>query len=539
VDEFDWVSKAYSGRSLDELLRVPSGEEALERYRRTIRSNYPLRNLGVASDSQIVLSEEDRESHIHILGAPGEGKSKFIELLMRQDIDAGYGCCLLDPSDNGDTAYKVLKYCLKKGVDKVLFIDPHDAQKPLSKVPSINPINYDAPANVSTGNLMDTIRVLWGSKGFEETPKITKYLPAILNAIHAAGMTLHEALYFTDQNHPDYKARREEMLDKLHPLDKDRVALESVFGSSKTHFAMEMDSTSRRLNPFFDRVMQVVVGSNQNPINFQKLVKEGWVILVNLDPTRIWGTEQQRLLGTLIVNEIIVAVDALRYNGWKGRYYLYIDEVGYYATRKLGDMLAYKRKSGLSLTLAHQYFSQIEDSKVADSIMANTKIKVLFNTPSRRDRDEVARMMYGGDVPDRQASHILGQMKKQYAAIKINIQPPRITRLPDVPDIQVTAEELTNYKSQLYQNEWYRSPAEVLDEINARFEQSQSEPPISRRHRNKGAVERTGEQSRPSKGSRSAKARAVPDNRTDSGIVLRRQKGRATRKVDPLPPKTE
>lgn len=56
------------------------------------RSNYPLRELGYG-EGTVLLSEEDRESHIHVLGSPGEGKSKFLELLLRQDIDNGYGAC--------------------------------------------------------------------------------------------------------------------------------------------------------------------------------------------------------------------------------------------------------------------------------------------------------------------------------------------------------------------------------------------------------------------------------------------------------------
>lgn len=529
--------KQWTGQTFDEATRHPSPDETIEKYWQTMGSKYPLRSLGMSADFELLLSEEARESHIHILGAPGEGKSKLIELLVEQDILAGYGACVLDPSDNGDTCYKILKFCVKHGFEKVILIDPHDGYS-FGKLPTINPIHYKAPANISSGNLTDTIRVLWGSRA-EETPKINKYLPAILKALHASQKTLYEALYFTDQTHPAYRARRNLILEALHPLDRDRIALESAFSSSRHMFSAEMDSTSRRLDPFFDDVMRIIVGSNASPLNFPKLIADGWLILVNLDPQGVWKSEQQRLLGTLIINEIIYAVYRLHEAGWKGKYYIYIDEVGDYATPKLAQVLDKKRKTGLRFTLAHQRFDQIEDRNVLSSVMGSTKIKVLFNTPNRDDRDRMVRMMYGGDIPDRQVSYELGQLKKQYAAIKINKQPPRITHLPDVPDIEIPASVLDAFKEKLYRHESYRSPREVLDEINARFAQQEPTRTFSKRASHQRPVEPAGEQRPKRKDSGGVKAGTVPDHRPDSPPVLFHTKGRSTRKINPLPPETK
>lgn len=443
-----------------------------------------MRNLGWASDGETLLTEEDRESHIHILGAPGEGKSKFLELLIRQDIDRGYGCCLLDPN-RGDTVYSVLRYCIKKGVEKVLLIDPHDSFT-RGRICTLNPFGrieyltgqgprYNTRSSEAVGNTMDTMRILWGDKGAERTARIDKFLPAVLKALHKSRSTLHEAVYFSDQSHPVYKHRRSVILDSLHELDKDRVDLESAFATSKSLFNQEFASTIRRLNPFLDDLMKLMLGSNNAPVNFMKMVSEGWVVLVNLDPSRVWGIEQERLLGTLVVNELIFAVQRLIDAQPKlaGRpYYVYIDEAGKYATPKLAEILDYKRHIGIRFTLAHQRFAQFEDANVRSSVEGSAKIKVLFNTPSRQDRDYMIRMMYGGDIPDRQVSYELGNLPKQQASIRINKQAPRITRIPDVPDIEVAPQVLADFKAQIYRNEFYLSKREILDEINARFTQS-------------------------------------------------------------------
>src|SRR5437868_14812332 len=103
------------GKSLDEFLpKIPSLDNTYTTLLNRLNSGYPLRSIGWSADGLSVFSEEDLEAHVHILGSTREGKSKLLELLCRQNIDYEYPCCLIDPSDNGDTCYKVLKYAIKK-----------------------------------------------------------------------------------------------------------------------------------------------------------------------------------------------------------------------------------------------------------------------------------------------------------------------------------------------------------------------------------------------------------------------------------------
>jgi hypothetical protein len=198
--------------------------------------------------------------------------------------------------------------------------------------------------------------------------------------------------------------------------------------------------------------MQLIFGSNDTPIDFTQLISQGWAILVNLDSEGMFGREHQRLLGTVIINEILHGISRLRSSNWKGVYYLYIDEAGDYATPKVSEMLDKKRKAGLRLTLSHQRFDQFHDKDVLSAVYGGTKIKVLFNTPSRDDRDKMIRMMYGGELSDREISYTLSMLRKQHAVIKINKQRPVVTRIPDIPDIDIPANILGDYKQRFIYN---------------------------------------------------------------------------------------
>jgi len=467
------VFRRLFGTPIEEYLRLDTPDGLINEQWKKLLTNYPdeLIHLGHTQDEEVYLTQEDRESHIHILGAPGEGKSKFIELLVRSDITNGYGCCLLDPSENGDTAFKILKYCASIGFEKVCLINPVDFLE-FNKVPVFNPIKYNAPATVSVGNVMDALQVLWNTKNFADTPRIQKYATALLHALHASQSTLVESQWFLSRT---FFTQREKILQSLPYEGLHRQHLESAYQTLLTF--EQFQSTVNRFGVFQDPTFRLMIGSKLAQIPFAKLISENWLILVNLDPQSVWGTEQiqQRLLGTLIINEIVYAIHRLNTAGWKGVYYLYLDETGDYATGKLAYLLDKKRKTGLRFTLAHQRFNQIEDTNVLSAVRGSAKTKALFYTPNKQDRDLMMKDMgYGGDLPDRQVSYVLGELQKQHAAIRIGKKSPVIVRLNDIPDIQISPAALRAFKEKIYSQSYYHTPKEINNEINARFSHSKS-----------------------------------------------------------------
>src|ERR1051326_5196118 len=367
-------------KKLDLQRSRPTAQDVISRRLKQVKSKYPVREIGVGQE-RLYLTEEERESHMHIIGTTSEGKSRFLQHLIQGDIQQGNGLCLLDPSENGDTMYSVLRYCRKIGYEKVCVIDPH------LNLTGINPFNRHYK-NASVANIMDTVRILFKTADDSDVPRIRRYLPALLRVLWESEMTLYDTLYFSDYENPSYVARRRRIYERLAPLDADLITLEGVF---KTYSRWEnyFASTVNRLDPFWHSKLGLMFGVKDG-VQFDKLVTEKWVILVNLYAGLGFEPIHTRLLGTTIINEILFAIDRLQLHGWKGAYYLYIDEAGRYANRNLAELLN-KRKSGLRVTLAHQYFSQFEDRVVLDAVKQMPKIKVMFNTPSHVDRLEMVK----------------------------------------------------------------------------------------------------------------------------------------------------
>jgi len=281
-------------------------------------------------------------------------------------------------------------------------------------------------------------------------------------------MTLHESLFFSNFENILYRARREAILDHLEPLDRDRVTLEGVF-KNYSRFETYFSSTVNRLDPFWDSTLSLMFGADKG-VDFRKMITEGWVILVNLYSGLGFEPLHTRMLGTMIINEIISALDSLWLKGWKGVFYLYVDEAGRYANRNLAELLAHKRQSGLRVTIAHQYFKQFEDPHVLEAIKNLCKLKVMFNTPNPSDRLEMVKALgYGGEIPPAMAQYANQNLPKQYAVVAVSKQPPARVRIPDVPDAKVSKEAEAAFINHCLSHEWNFTKAEIREQMKKRF----------------------------------------------------------------------
>jgi hypothetical protein len=463
---------------------IPSIDDTIDGMYKQARSNSGLRVLGHSEDGVLRVAEE-RRTHTHIIAGTREGKSKFLEKNIQLDIDrlirndpGACGLTLLDPTDSGETAYNVLKYCIRRGFERVCLIDPYHYSQ-FGKVACINPFKGKESnkwADISSIN--NTLQVTSEIRDQAQTKRIQRYLRALLSVLWDAGCTLSDLEYFTDLHNPLYAMKRKEILGKVYEFDRHRILLESVYKNVMTY--RDFESTVRRVEDLLDEPIRSMF-SHQKGVDFVQMIREKWVVLVNLDADGPLEPIHTRLLGTAVVNEIISALHRMRHTrNWGKPYYLYIDEAADYANRKLARVLSHKGKTGLRVYLAHQYAGQFEDKFVLDSVMVNCPTKVMMNLSGRVDRDLMTRMMYGGDIPDRDASFANSNLPKQTMIYKAPKGAPKRYRVADcfTPDISYSKEK--EFIEKLLDKDWYY-PVEKKEEDKSVYYQTkvsyESRPP--------------------------------------------------------------
>lgn len=83
-------------------------------------------NLHAGQEAPVWLRTDHRIRHTHIIGGSGYGKTTFLFNCIRQDIENGYGCGLLDP--HGDLADRLLDFIPRDRLDDVVLVDPTDEE---------------------------------------------------------------------------------------------------------------------------------------------------------------------------------------------------------------------------------------------------------------------------------------------------------------------------------------------------------------------------------------------------------------------------
>jgi hypothetical protein len=445
-----------TGRHKKDLRKeIPTAEAITHQRLKQTTTKYPLRVV-----SPDVFFTEEQRGNTHIIGSSRQGKSRFLEWLMREDIDRGIGCCLLDPTAGGETAYRMLSYCTEKGRQNVLFIDPSHADPPYKKVIGLQPFKYTPDGQTSTKlrrisitTLMNAVRSLYSVKDPAKQSYIERYLPAVFTALYDAQSPLTDAKYFSNRL---FKEQRDEILlmtDEITKTDIQEAYLSSSFNNFQT--------TVNRLMRFMRGTVGLMFSAPKG-VNWMKLIRDHWVVIVNLAELDEFDA---RLLGTYIIAELETAKQRLNHifdehrdvdkRGAYPPYYLYADEAFMFASQSLKNMLDLKQKMNFKLTLAHHYAKQFDDPSVYDSILQNCDITAMFYARSHEDRKIIATQFYGGQIDFEDAAQATKNLQKQNAVIKIGKDAPAFTKIPNVPTPKISKEALTNYILELYRNEWY------------------------------------------------------------------------------------
>ena len=329
-------------------------------------------NKSRGQDQMIHFSREDRMRHLYVIGQTGTGKTSILKNLIIQDIKNGDGCCFIDP--HGSDLEDILANIPPERADDVIYFDPSYVARPMG----LNMLEYDREhpeqKTFVVNELLGIFNKLFdmkatGGPGFEQYFRNATLL--VMEHPESGNTLLEISRVFSDKDFRDYKLSK----------TKNPLLIQFWQNAEKTTGEQGLQNWTQYVTSKFDvflsnDVMRPIIVQEQSAFNFRQIMDSKKIFLVNLSKGRL-GDLNSNLLGLIIVGKFLQAALSRVDTNERPEFYLYIDEFQNVTTPAIATILSEARKYRLSLNVAHQYISQLED-EIKNAIFGNVGSMAVF-----------------------------------------------------------------------------------------------------------------------------------------------------------------
>ncbi len=334
--------------------------------------------LGVNSyrgkDTVVRMGREDRMRHFYVIGQTGTGKTNIMLNMISQDIKNGDGCCYIDP--HGTDIQTILSRIPKERIDDVIYFDPAYTMRPMG----LNMLEYDSKypeqKTFVVNEMMGIFNKLFdmkvgGGAMFEQYFRNSAFL--VMEDPESGSTLLEITRVLADKEFRDMKlAKCKNPIIKQFWISAEQTTGDQSLANFVPYISSKFD------NFISNDIMRPVVLQQNSVFNFRKIMDEKKILLVNLSKGRL-GDINANLIGLVLVGKIQMA--ALSRVDMFGKpmndFYLYIDEFQNVTTDSISSILSEARKYRLSLNIAHQYITQLEE-KIKNAVFGNVGSMAVF-----------------------------------------------------------------------------------------------------------------------------------------------------------------
>ena len=326
-------------------------------------------HLGFTHDGHpISIPQRVRVWHTAILGATGVGKSTLIENMVAQDMARGDGILLLDP--HGPLATKSIELVPPERTNHVCLFDPGDREFPIGW----NPLDERDPllhAKIASG-VTTAIKWLWPDSWGPRLENLLCFGAETLLATPGASFAQLHRLISDD----DY---RERCINFVHNTTTRNFWHNDYATWSEQEKREARAPVMNKINQFlfFPEILHVLAQPSST-LRLDVAMAKRRIIIANLAK----GTTSDAvayLIGSLLLSRAL-AVGFARANAplpLAPAFHIYVDEAQAFAPKILRSIITDARKLNISLTLATQSLSELDDG-VRAAIMANVGTRVCF-----------------------------------------------------------------------------------------------------------------------------------------------------------------
>jgi len=314
------------------------------------------------------IKQKNRRGHIYLIGKTGTGKSTLILNMLVSDITQGNGVALIDP--HGDLAEEVLDLIPEGRINDVIYFNPADMEYPVA----FNPLDKVQPdqRHLVVSGLISVFKKIW--------PEF--WGPRLEHILRHSILTLLEYPNSSLLDLPRLLVDKDFRAEVLKHVKHQQVREFWIYEFEKYSAWLRSEAISPILNKvghfLTSTPLRNIVGQRENTLDLRKVMDEGKVLIVNLAKGKL-GEDNSALLGAMLVTRIqLAAMSRADVPEDKRRaFYLFVDEFHNFLTLSFASILSESRKSGLNLTLAHQYAEQL-DEKIRAAVFGNVGTIISF-----------------------------------------------------------------------------------------------------------------------------------------------------------------
>lgn len=314
------------------------------------------------------IKADDRRRHMYVIGKTGMGKTNLLENLAIQDIQQGHGICFIDP--HGDVALKLIKAIPPERINDVIYFDPADQQFPIA-FNVLEQVGADQRSLVASG-LVGVFKKIWADSWGPRLEYILRN--AILALLEYPGSSLLGVMRILVD-----KSYRERVLEKVTDPVVKQFWLVEFAGWNERTLQEVISPIQNKVGQFTSNsLIRNIIGQPTSAFDVRKIMDEQKILIMNLSKGKI-GEDSSALLGAMMITKIQLAAMGRVDTPEEDRkdFYLYVDEFQNFATDSFANILSEARKYRLSLILANQYITQLEE-KVRDAIFGNAGTLISF-----------------------------------------------------------------------------------------------------------------------------------------------------------------
>jgi hypothetical protein len=381
------------------------------------------------------IKRADRMRHTYVVGKSGTGKSKMLELMIRQDIAYNHGCCVVD--SQGDLCENIIDFIPPERLEQVCIIDPSDTHPP-----AFNPLSGVDPSlrHQIVQGFSDIFERRLGSNWNPQTEHLLRL--TMLALLDIPGATLQSAIRLLTEG--EYRAQ---VLPSIQDEMAVRFFAQDYAEWSQRHEAAAVIPLINKLSQFLsDPSLRRLFSSPENKVDFARLMAERAIVLINIERGKL-GTDNAGFFESIIAVKLKEAASLRAHQSKNGGadlapFYVYLDNFHGLAPAVYEGLLAEGKRSGLALTLSHQFVEQLPDRLHAavlggvgniavfrvsgdDAVRLKTEFAPVFDTRDMMNLgvgEFYIKMLVDGEVKDPFSAETLKVMPAKHPSLRDEIR---------------------------------------------------------------------------------------------------------------------